>query len=256
MFKIYDGRDSFYQWDLNRKLIVYDNTISEVHFSNRMSDNALVCEVYTDNGLTLVNVPNILLQQSYAVNVYAYDGEFTRHSISFEVKPRTKPTDYVYTETEVKNWEEIKADVEQLYKNFDNAVNEVNGQLETINETVKNVNGIKYITETVEAKDLEYGIYFIDEANGGCVTFDSLAVTNVTWTNEFFNGIVFVSSYWGDKRFTVFELDSGFVLPIIFETVYSFGLEKYTEDLTFQYANKNYVDEQIASLQAQIDKLK
>jgi hypothetical protein len=114
LFKIYDGRENFYQWDLNRKLIVEDSSIKEVHFSNRMSDNALVCEVYTDNGLTLVNVPNILLQQSYAVNVYAYDGESTKHSASFDVKPRTKPTDYVYTETEVKKWEDLEKKIEDL----------------------------------------------------------------------------------------------------------------------------------------------
>ena len=32
MFKIYDGREQFYQWDLDRKLIVEDAAITEVHF--------------------------------------------------------------------------------------------------------------------------------------------------------------------------------------------------------------------------------
>ena len=35
MFKILDGREYFYQWDLNQKLIVEDDSINEVHFSNR-----------------------------------------------------------------------------------------------------------------------------------------------------------------------------------------------------------------------------
>ena len=34
MFKIQDGRKSFTQWDLNRKIIVEDDSITQVHFTN------------------------------------------------------------------------------------------------------------------------------------------------------------------------------------------------------------------------------
>jgi hypothetical protein len=114
MFKIYDGRENFYQWDLNRKLIVEDSSIKEVHFCNRTGDCSLVCEVYTDNGLNIADVPNIILQQSYTVNVYAYDGESTRHSASFEVKPRTKPADYIYTETEIKRYDDLEEKIAEV----------------------------------------------------------------------------------------------------------------------------------------------
>jgi hypothetical protein len=119
MFKIYDGRLFFYQWDLNRKLIIKDDSIKEVHFCNRTEDCSLVCEVYTENGVNLVNVPNILLQKCFCLNVYAYDGEATKHSAKFNIMPRSKPADYVYTETEVKKWEDYAAEVEaevQAYK--------------------------------------------------------------------------------------------------------------------------------------------
>lgn len=123
MFKIYDGRAFFYQWDLNRKLIVEDSSIKEVHFCNRSEDCSLVCEVYTINGTNLVNVPNILLQKCFAINVYAYDGESTKHSALYRVLPKSKPADYVYTETEVKTWEELSNKIDNFVLNADNIPN-------------------------------------------------------------------------------------------------------------------------------------
>lgn len=101
MFSIYDGRASFYQWDLDRKLIVNDNSISEVHFCNKTDDCSLVCFTYEENGLTVVNVPNILLQTDWRINVYGVDRNYTKHSACFNVLKRSKPADYIYTDTEV-----------------------------------------------------------------------------------------------------------------------------------------------------------
>ena len=115
MFKIYDGRDYFYQWDINQKLIISDNTITEVHFCNRTDDCSLVCEVYEENGSRVVDVPNILLQNSWDIRAYAYcDGSYTKHSARFEVSARSKPADYVYTETEIKNYEALEKRVDAL----------------------------------------------------------------------------------------------------------------------------------------------
>ena len=114
MFKIYDGREHFYQWDLDRKLIVEDPSIKEVHFCNRTDNCSLVCETYVEDGITLVNVPNILLQTDWKIHVYAYDGSYTKHDECYEVKSRTKPSDYVYTETEIKNYEELENRIKEL----------------------------------------------------------------------------------------------------------------------------------------------
>ena len=122
MFKIYDGRNQFYQWDLDRKLIVEDKTISQVHFCNRTDDCSLVCEVYEENGLTLVNVPNILLQEDWRINVYAYDGKHTKHSEQFDVVRRSKPESYVYTETEVLNYSVLLDRMEGIEENIGDAV--------------------------------------------------------------------------------------------------------------------------------------
>lgn len=114
MFKIYDGRDNFYQWDLDRKLIVADAAIDEVHFCNRTDDCSLVCKTYTEGNLQLVNVPNILLQNNFRINVYAYDKNYTKHAEVFNVVARTKPDDYVYTEDEIKSWEALEERVNQI----------------------------------------------------------------------------------------------------------------------------------------------
>lgn len=117
MFKIYDGRKEFYQWDLDRKLIIEDPTVKEVHFCNRTDDCSLVCEVYTEDNLLLVDVPNILLQKDWRINVYAYDGNYTKYSKRFNVMSRTKPEDYVYTETELKRWETLEQRITELEEN-------------------------------------------------------------------------------------------------------------------------------------------
>lgn len=107
MFRIYDGREYFYQWDLDRKLIIEDPDVKEVHFTNRATNDAYVCETYVEDGKTLVNVPNILLQANWRIQAYAYDGKHTKHDKCYEVKSRSKPVDYVYTETEVLTWQEL-----------------------------------------------------------------------------------------------------------------------------------------------------
>ena len=114
MFRIFDGRDFFYQWGLDRKLIVDDTSIVEVHFCNKTGDCSLVCETYLEGGLTVVDVPNILLQDDWRIFVYAYDSSYTKFSAEFDVMRRTRPADYVYTETEVKTFDALEKRVESL----------------------------------------------------------------------------------------------------------------------------------------------
>lgn len=113
MFKILDGRAEFYQWDIDRKLVVEDASITEVHFCNRTDNCSLVCEVYEEDGLRVVNVPNILLQTDWRINVYGYDVNYTKHSACFSVVARTQPADYIYKETEVMSFSEVLARAEQ-----------------------------------------------------------------------------------------------------------------------------------------------
>ena len=118
MFKIADGRDSFWQWDIDRQVVVDDPDITEVHFCNKTDDCSLVVEVNEVAADTLdgqhfsyrtANVPNILLQNDFPIRVYAYCGDgYTKVEKVFKVISRTKPSDYAYTETEIKSYEYLE----------------------------------------------------------------------------------------------------------------------------------------------------
>lgn len=157
MFKIQDGRKHFYQWDLDRKLIVEDAAITEVHFCNRTDDCSLVCETFVEDGLTLVNVPNILLQTDWKIHVYAYDGSYTKHDECYEVISRTKPSDYAYTETEILNWskinEKITAVIEEV--NAAEATRETAEEERAANEASRNKQEEERVAKEKERQEAE-----------------------------------------------------------------------------------------------------
>ena len=101
IFKIYDGRTNFWQWDTGQKLIVLDESITEVHFSNRNMEHSKRKKVYTDkNGVRVVNIPDLLLQLPKNLIAYAYTNDGTGtgktvKSVKFAVVQRPIPTDYV-----------------------------------------------------------------------------------------------------------------------------------------------------------------
>ena len=121
MFYIEDGRDQFYQWDIDRKIVINDTTITQIHFCNRTDNCSLVVEVQNVNGKRVAQVPNILLQTDWDIRVYGYCGGcYTKHKKVFKVVNRTKPADYVYTETEVLNYSTLLERIEQLEENAGN----------------------------------------------------------------------------------------------------------------------------------------
>ena len=113
IFKIEDGREKFYQWDLNRRILVEDDSITQVHFANAATTTAYVVSVSAG----MANVPNIILQQNFDIKVYGYDKEFTKFEKTFEVEKRSKPQDYVYTETEILNYETLANEIKEVKEN-------------------------------------------------------------------------------------------------------------------------------------------
>lgn len=116
MFKIFDGRSKFYQWDQDRMLIVNDPTITEVHFANCLCPSARKCVVYDywiddEKFFRVADVPNDLLTEYMDIRVWGYDSGMTKYEQEFQVEKRTKPADYVYTQEEVKTWEQIYEDM-------------------------------------------------------------------------------------------------------------------------------------------------
>lgn len=101
IFKIYDGRTNFWQWDTKQKLIVLDDRITEVRFSNRNMEHSKRRPVYTDNnGVRICNVPDVLLQLPKNLIAYACikqdDGTCsTVKAVKFAVARQPIPADYV-----------------------------------------------------------------------------------------------------------------------------------------------------------------
>ena len=100
MLTLNDGRKELYQWDTGRTASVsIDCDI--VHFSNMTYGEALAVQV--KNGE--VEIPNQLLANGSPVHCWAFiqdeNGAYTKQEQTIDVIKRGKPSDYVYTQTEV-----------------------------------------------------------------------------------------------------------------------------------------------------------
>ena len=101
IFKIYDGRTNFWQWDRKQKLIVLNEGITEVHFSNRNMTHSIKRNVYTDkDGIRVCNVPDDLLKLPNNLIAYAYSDGATVKSVKFAVVKRPMPSDYISDQSE------------------------------------------------------------------------------------------------------------------------------------------------------------
>lgn len=95
------NRYAFYQWDAGQKLKIIGLSLEptvEIHFANKGLP-AVVMLGETENGVTIVDVPDIVLQRYGELNVYIYrnDGtlNYTSHALLFTVRKRERPVDYV-----------------------------------------------------------------------------------------------------------------------------------------------------------------
>lgn len=100
-----------YQWDRNRRLEIDSKDIGtnfEIHCCHKDDDDILTVEPIIEGDTVVVNIPNILLQKSGFLRVYVVSDGDTVYDSSFYIIARPKPADYVYTETEVKTWEQFE----------------------------------------------------------------------------------------------------------------------------------------------------
>ena len=101
IFKIYGGRTNFWQWDRKQKLIVLDEAVTQVHFSNRDMTHSVKRDVYEDkNGLRVCNVPDDLLKLPANLVAYAMADGATVKSVKFAVVRRPMPSDYISDQSE------------------------------------------------------------------------------------------------------------------------------------------------------------
>lgn len=137
MFAIANDRKSLWQWDLNQQLTVAGDC-TEVHYLNRGAPSTLTVEVKDGKA----DIPNILLQKAGRLVVYAYiideQDHHTKVCETFGIAPRPKPAEYVYTETEVKTWSDLQAQIGDL---ADLATDEKGNLVAAINEAAQSGGG-------------------------------------------------------------------------------------------------------------------
>ena len=110
-----------YQWEVGRKMKVVPlrgMSIDSVHFSNYGDTTALVVKPKEENGAFIADIPNILLQDDqnivvYSVNVSEDKTETIRECV-FPVRKRAKPSNYIYTETEVFTYKALEERLKKL----------------------------------------------------------------------------------------------------------------------------------------------
>ncbi len=76
-------------------------------------------QVRAIDDLRVAEIPNVLLQESRAIDSYAWaDGGTLEHK-RFKVAARAKPSDYVYVPTAVESVESVKEYVDERMKSID-----------------------------------------------------------------------------------------------------------------------------------------
>ena len=100
MLTLNDGRKELYQWDTGRTATI-DIECEAVHFANLKYGESLAVEVKAGE----VSIPNKLLTSGAPLYCWAFvkdeSGAYTKKEQALDVVKRAKPSDYVYTETEV-----------------------------------------------------------------------------------------------------------------------------------------------------------
>lgn len=121
MITIENRRKVLFQWDQGQRLVIEGYPVgTAVHFATRRKSDtpALVVTAYEEEGKIYADIPNVLLQTAGDLHIYIYtengNEAHTEARFILAVVPREKPDDYVYTETEVKRWEDFEERITAL----------------------------------------------------------------------------------------------------------------------------------------------
>ena len=151
--------DEFVQWDTNLMLYIDwgHDCIPIFQFGNTRSDRLLVVKgrIFENDGRRFaeVNVPNILLQQSFSVVGFVYleteadgnEGYFsgkTVYSFKIPVRPKEKPEDYKFQEnTEYISWVNLEAEAKTYLAELEISTNQFKEEYKTSLDSIgDNVN--------------------------------------------------------------------------------------------------------------------
>lgn len=170
---------TLYQWDTDRKLKVLtddDITVDEVHFSNAFTQQALIVVPMADVdlGCMVADIPNILLQYFIPIDVYVVmyseKGERTVYTQRLEIIKRAKPSDYVYTETELLSWDMLERQIKELKENMPTKTSDLENDSgfttqETVDKSLENYGQLELIHE-VEISEEITALSISEDMNG------------------------------------------------------------------------------------------
>lgn len=105
-------QDKIYQWSVD--VPVYVDSDETVQFAQVGSSETMNVETEPQGEVYTCNIPNVLLQEAKDIFIY-HRNESERVSIIY----RAKPDDYVYTETEVKDYDALAAQLSSLQEQVD-----------------------------------------------------------------------------------------------------------------------------------------
>lgn len=150
MLRLTGGRCHLWQWDADQTLAVTREDVTEVHFRNLEGETAMVVDVFEEDGRRLARIPNILLTQARTIDAYAYrttGGDATVDHLAIAVKARQRPDDYVYTETEVRQWSQLEERIEALERGGGGGTSFTTDETLTLEGGVLSVNTAKAVEE-------------------------------------------------------------------------------------------------------------
>lgn len=187
MIKLADGRGLLYQWDTGRQV---ECDAEQVHFSNRHYGTSI--DVDVQNGKA--TIPNQLLTSAIPIKAWAWvkdsNGEYTKEEQIFLVAERNKPSDYVYTPTEIKTWQALQNQIGDLNNlttahkdNLVNAINDAAGSGGTAGDiTADDVSYTHAYESWVNVKEALDGYYTY--LNAFDVAIDDLSKNSHTHSNK------------------------------------------------------------------------
>lgn len=162
---------TLYQWDTDRKLKVLTDdgiTVDEVHFSNAFTQQALIVvpTASVELGCMIADIPNILLQYFIPIDVYVVmyseQGERTVYTQRLEIIKRAKPSDYVYTETELLSYDMLERQIKEIKDNLPTKTSDLTNDSGFVDsEALKG-----YVKDTDYATYEKAGLLKLDRANG------------------------------------------------------------------------------------------
>ncbi len=139
-FELSNSEDHVYQWDRDITITITEpEHVPEVHF--KWGGKAVPFEVKEQQ----VAIPPELMQLPHDIVLWAYTPEHTMDIARIHLEPRPKPSDYVYTPTEIRTWEQLDERIKALEDGGGiSGVSSVNGQTGAVEITAK---GLGALTE-------------------------------------------------------------------------------------------------------------